>query len=121
MDFVTILLNYQIQFKIYHWQTKSYARHVASDELVSAIQDIVDYYVETIIGSRIPFDMSNQTIQLANCSTNAQGDGLLNNFIEYLSMDGTNVISDIGIVGLENKWQEFLGQVDKIRYKFMLD
>ena len=27
------------QLKIYHWQTKNYARHVASDSFVSSLSD----------------------------------------------------------------------------------
>jgi hypothetical protein len=36
--------------KLYHWQTKSYARHVASDAFVSKIDSLIDKFVEVYIG-----------------------------------------------------------------------
>jgi DNA-binding ferritin-like protein len=32
--------------KMFHWNTKSYARHKATDELHTALQSLVDKYVE---------------------------------------------------------------------------
>ena len=41
------------QIKIYHWQTKSYARHKASDSLVNNLSSKLDKFVEVIQGSRL--------------------------------------------------------------------
>ena len=43
---VTLLLNYQVLFKLYHWQTRSYARHKSSDELYDQVSDFLDQLVE---------------------------------------------------------------------------
>ena len=40
--FFTLLLN----VKMYHWQTKSYAEHIATDQLHTALQPLVDTFVE---------------------------------------------------------------------------
>jgi hypothetical protein len=32
--------------KMYHWQTKSYAEHIATDQLYAALQPLVDTFVE---------------------------------------------------------------------------
>jgi hypothetical protein len=36
--------------KIYHWNTKYYARHIASDSFVSKIDELIDRFVEVYIG-----------------------------------------------------------------------
>jgi len=45
-------LHYQNQIKIYHWQTNSFARHKAADELYHTLVDKVDEFMEVIQGSR---------------------------------------------------------------------
>jgi len=43
---VPILFQYQLLLKLYHWQTTSYARHKASDELGDRLTDFMDQLVE---------------------------------------------------------------------------
>lgn len=43
---VPILFKYQLLLKLYHWQTQSYARHKASDELYDHLTDFMDQLVE---------------------------------------------------------------------------
>jgi len=43
---VPLLLNYQILLKLYHWQTRYFARHKASDELYDQLSDFLDQLVE---------------------------------------------------------------------------
>ena len=35
------MLELSAQIKLYHWQTKSYARHKASDSLFSEMNDLI--------------------------------------------------------------------------------
>ena len=41
------------QIKIYHWQTKSYSRHKATDSLVDNLSSKLDKFVEVMQGSRM--------------------------------------------------------------------
>jgi len=41
-----ILLQYQLLLKIYHWETKKYSRHIASDVLYEKVSDFIDNLVE---------------------------------------------------------------------------
>lgn len=41
---------YQTLIKIFHWQTKSYAQHVASDQLYTALLPLIDQWVEVYQG-----------------------------------------------------------------------
>ena len=38
------------QIKLYHWQTVSYARHKASDEVIERLDKNIDRFVEVYIG-----------------------------------------------------------------------
>jgi hypothetical protein len=55
------LLQFQLLLKIYHWQTRSYPRHVASDELHTSITKNIDLIAETLQGEldkRVKFTKS---------------------------------------------------------------
>jgi hypothetical protein len=41
---------YQTLIKIFHWQTKKYAQHVASDQLYTALLPLIDQWVEVYQG-----------------------------------------------------------------------
>jgi hypothetical protein len=41
---------YQNLIKVFHWQTKSYAQHVASDQLYTTLQTLIDQWVEVYQG-----------------------------------------------------------------------
>jgi hypothetical protein len=43
---IPILFQYQLLLKMYHWQTLSYSRHKASDELYDRFTDFIDKLVE---------------------------------------------------------------------------
>jgi len=36
--------------KLYHWKTRSYAQHRATDDLYSSLNDNIDKFVETLLG-----------------------------------------------------------------------
>ena len=112
---VSELLNYQIVFKIYHWQTKSYARHQAADKLVDYLQDFTDSVVEYHQGkNRKTIVFPKDCIKIRNVSEEDAYEWLfacitiINNY--------TPESAD-----LENKRTEMLGFLHKISYLFMLE
>uniref|UniRef100_A0A6C0EZZ5 Uncharacterized protein n=1 Tax=viral metagenome TaxID=1070528 RepID=A0A6C0EZZ5_9ZZZZ len=44
------MLTLRNQVKIYHWETKNFARHKATDELVDKLDASIDKFVEVYIG-----------------------------------------------------------------------
>jgi DNA-binding ferritin-like protein len=58
----------QNQIKINHWQTKSYARHKAFDELYSGLIDLTDTFAETAMGKygRFKLEEEDKTINIVN-------------------------------------------------------
>lgn len=58
--------------KIYHWKTRSYAQHKATDELYSKLNEHIDTFIETLSGkdgSRIKL-MENEIQVLDETNTN---------------------------------------------------
>ena len=49
-DLVTELLTIRNQVKLYHWQTGSFARHKATDDLTAALDTNIDAFVESFMG-----------------------------------------------------------------------
>ena len=64
-----VFLSIRDNVKIYHWQTKSYSRHKASDKLSNLLGDLMDKFLEVMQGSRntriqinsLPIIIKNQT------------------------------------------------------------
>ena len=48
--FVEVFLNILNTIKIFHWKTKSYALHKATDDLHSKLSGLVDSFVEVMLG-----------------------------------------------------------------------
>ena len=55
-----IFLGIRDNVKLYHWQTKSYSRHKASDKLSNSLGELMDKFLEVMQGSR------NKRIQIGN-------------------------------------------------------
>jgi hypothetical protein len=49
-DIVCHLLTIRNQIKLYHWQTKQFARHKATDDLTAALDLSIDNFVESYMG-----------------------------------------------------------------------
>jgi hypothetical protein len=63
------LLSTAAQLKVYHWQTPSFARHKASDALVTSLTDKMDKLVEVLqgaVGGRLLLPRAGLTIKVIN-------------------------------------------------------
>jgi hypothetical protein len=63
---VKILLDIQHKIKLYHWSTKIYSRHIASDNLHKRLVDLTDSFIEKYIArySRDVLKIKNDQINL---------------------------------------------------------
>jgi hypothetical protein len=63
-----IFITMREQVKIYHWQTFSYPRHVATNDLVTKLDASIDQFVEVYISKygRPSFTGKTSTIKLNN-------------------------------------------------------
>lgn len=58
------------QIKLYHWQTKSYSRHKATDDVIGKLDTTIDQFVETWMGKygRPKMTPKTNTIRITNLS-----------------------------------------------------
>lgn len=63
-----VFLTMREQVKIYHWQTFSYPRHVATNDLVTKLDASIDQFIEVYISKygRPSFTGKTSTIKLHN-------------------------------------------------------
>lgn len=49
-DIVHAMMTIRDQVKLYHWQTRDYPRHIATNDLVPKLDANIDQFVEVFIG-----------------------------------------------------------------------
>jgi DNA-binding ferritin-like protein len=57
---VNFFLGLQSQLKIFHWQTKGYARHMAFGETYEVLDGLIDSFVESAMGKYERFVLSEE-------------------------------------------------------------
>ena len=60
------LIEMEQQFRILHWQTKSFARHKAYGEIYGNLGDLIDSFMESCMGEYGRFELTSGAIQLKN-------------------------------------------------------
>jgi hypothetical protein len=67
-DVVHVMMTLRNQIKLYHWQTMSFPRHKATDDLVTKLDANIDQFVEVYIGKygRPKFTGRSANIKLVN-------------------------------------------------------
>jgi hypothetical protein len=63
---ITKLMYLQNQFKIFHWQTFSYAQHEAFSQLYDSLSDKIDTFVETYQGIYGRLDFEGEMFAFSN-------------------------------------------------------
>lgn len=116
-DIVSHLLSIRSQIKLYHWQTGSFARHKASDDLTATLDEKIDHFVEVYMGKYGRPKVSG-SIVLHNFSDGAakafvaKERGYLSGVLpKKLSKDDTDLL---------NIRDEILGELNKVLYLFSL-
>jgi len=84
-EIVNLMLTLRNQVKIYHWQTMKFARHKATDDLVTKLDDNIDKFVEVYIGKygRPTFNKQTAVIHLRNFH-DTQAPALLKEAAEWM-------------------------------------
>lgn len=112
------LLQIEQQLRIFHWQTKSYARHQAFGSAYNTFSDLIDQFVEIMMGKKGRFSLDESGIQLLNLS-----DASTINFLDVsikalLSLSG--VLDQKQDTDLLNIRDEMLGELNKLKYLLTL-
>jgi hypothetical protein len=112
---------YQNLIKIFHWQTRKYAHHVASDNLYSGIQTLIDQWVEVYQGKygimsfenkEVEIPLKNMDIKSFISSLDKFKSFLTNYLVENLDESDTDLV---------NIRDEMLALVNKTLYLLTLE
>jgi len=124
LNFITITT----QIKLYHWNTLSHPRHLASGQLYSEFDELVDKFIEVLQGRIISENLKNAEyriklhpkIKIRPTQYNDEDAiQLILNIKNYLT--GNELFSIIGnYTDLVNIRDEMLAVVDKTSYLFSL-
>ena len=117
---VHFFFNMRDQIKLYHWQTKSYSRHKATDGVIDALDEHIDKYVEVYMGKygRPRLTARTNTVKLQNMS-----EATIVKFIKACINALTNDLprglkpTDTDLFNLRD---EMLAELDQLLYLFSL-
>lgn len=117
---VNLFLGIHAQLKVFHWQTKGYARHEAFASTRSALEELMDDFVEEAMGQYGRFVLDDQTksIQLVNLTESKPADMIetickaLVQFTDQIDPNATNLL---------NIRDEILGKFQKLKYLLTLE
>jgi hypothetical protein len=113
--------SFRQQLHIYHLQTNSYARHKAADELLDALTDFIDKFVEIYSGKygKVKFK-EDMNITIRNLNDDKATDFLEDMIIYYINklpkyLDAKH---DTDLLNLRD---EILATTNKTKYLFTLN
>jgi len=120
-DQIHFFLHLRDQIKLYHWQTRVYARHIATDKMLEKIEKNIDSFVEVYIGKygRPKLTGKNAAIGLQNL-TEAGATRLIHAAIKYLQGPLTKSLNTRVDTDLINIRDEMIGDLDQLLYLFTL-
>ena len=117
---VNLFLGIHAQLKVFHWQTKGYARHNAFAQTRDDLENLMDSFVEEAMGKygRFVLDEETKNFELINMSDMKAADmaeticQALIQFTEELDPVDTNLL---------NIRDEMLGLFQKLKYLLTLE
>jgi hypothetical protein len=117
---MSTFLGIQSQFKVFHWQTQSYAKHIAYGGIYDTLSDLSDEFMETYMGKygRVALEGEHDAILLGNIGE-VNIEEFLGTITEFLlslnhKLD-SNQDSD-----LLNLRDEMLSAINKLKYLLTL-
>lgn len=117
---IHFFLHLRDQIKLYHWQTRVYSRHIATDKILENLEKSIDSYVEIYIGKygRPKLTGKTASITLQNL-TEAGAVRQVNSAIKYLQGQLTKTLkpSDTDLMNIRD---EIVGDLNQLLYLFTL-
>ena len=117
---VQFFLAMRNQIKLYHWQTSLYSRHKATDDVINALDESIDKYVEVYMGKygRPKISSRNNTIVMENL-TEKNAVLFVKSCIDVLNQGLVKSLkkTDTDLVNLRD---EMLAELNQLLYLFSL-
>jgi len=117
-EIVNLMLTLRNQVKLYHWETKSFARHKATDDLVDKLDDNIDKFVEVYIGKYGRPNLTSRTglIKIRNFH-DQEAPALLKQAIEWMTNKLPSLLKPTD-TDLLNIRDEILADLNQTLYLF---
>jgi DNA-binding ferritin-like protein len=104
--------------KLYHWKTKSYSQHKATDELYAKMQENVDRFVEVLLGKdETRIQMIEKRIYLLDMNSKEEFKKRLLTYRKFLT-DMNIYFDDSNDTDLLNIRDELLADLNQFLYLF---
>ena len=115
------LVNYFLELlmiiKVYHWKTKSYAEHKATDELYASLNESIDKFVEIMLGKyKLRLKMKGKNIKFTDPSTKKEIIKIVNLYKILLANNMNKYINIVKDTDLLNIRDEILGNLNQFLY-----
>lgn len=119
MNVISPLIQFQQQLRIFHWQTDSFAAHEAFGKTYEALDELIDSFVETYMGT---FGRSKPTttfqIYLKPLTDSSVVEESLEDFEFYLKNMNKEIPDNTDLLNIRD---EMLGAINKLRYLLSLN
>jgi len=119
-ELLTTLVTAQQQYKIYHWQTKSFSQHKSFGEIYDSLGENIDELIEAYQGRYGRIIPSNGfQYNVKNYSSVEEAISYTDGFIEFLSGRFNEIVDD-DATDLMNIRDEILGNLNQLKYLLTL-
>jgi len=119
-EILHVLLILRNQVKLYHWQTMSFSRHKATDDLVTSLDTNIDKFTEAYMGryGRPKMTVSTGKIQIYD-TNDKRAPQLMKEAVQWLTKSLPKLLSkdDTDLLNIRD---EILGDIHQSRYLFTL-
>ena len=118
-EIVAGLQELQNQVKYFHWQTKSYAQHQALGRVFEAITELIDTFVETLMGKYGRPSTKGQKFEMFDfddIDIEEWTGGVCDLLISF-----SDVLDDVQDTDLLNLRDEMLGEFNQLKYLLTLN
>ena len=118
---IHFFLQLRDQIKLYHWQTRVYSRHIATDKTLENLEKAIDSYVEVYFGKygRVKLTGKNAQLQLQNI-TDAGAVRIITAAVKYLQGHLTKSLKAVQDSDLINIKDEIIADLNQLLYLFTL-
>ena len=113
------LITIQNQFRIFHWQTKSFSKHNAYGGIYDSLDDLIDKFVETCMGKHGRPDFSGGISSVLSDIKELEPSQFCETIIEFL-IDLNNKYDKSKDSDLLNIRDEMMSEVNKLKYLLTL-
>ena len=116
---VKFMFSFQNTVKLYHWQTKVYARHIAADNLLVKMSELIDQFIEIYVGKKGRLTTS----RLLDIEVKTNTDSSIIDYLKHVRTFLTDQLPKIfhkDDMDLLNVRDEMLAHVNQALYLFQL-